>query len=494
MMRIYKYKSTFLTILVCMMGIFSKSTAQNVMASIFCETFDGTGDIGGNDGVFSSYGAISFPIRFDNDGWKMKKINGGANCIRLGNSSGSLFSYITTPAIPVNAGNLTLSFDAALWNTCKYSTLNIKKTLDGNNSNWKNIAITKGSFSTIQKQFSAITSGSLNLTFDNALTTSKNSYFFIDNIIVYQDNASDEQQQKAQRIILSGNFTQKDVNSFNKNLSKNFSIVSIDARQAVFPVGTTLTTGNKNCIIYATQASNVTNIENVVIDGKCENFKLYDGNTNISYPFCAVEDFTACNASYDRNFPSISEDRFYSVCLPFNFTASSGIRTIYKCSDYQNPFLKFIKTTNADGNTPTLISVTESQPFLSMENVTVKKTSSNVVCLKNTASACGVYRFHDNIVSDQETSAFGYSNGQFLKVTQTGYFKPFRVFFSILNINISSIAAPSAKLEVPEGIRTAQFDKCANNIIYSTNGRIVHNENLPSGIYIIHHKKHYIKR
>lgn len=478
----------------CLSGIPLRGIAQVIKASIFCETFDGTGDIGGNDGVFSSSGAISFPVRFDNKNWSEKSINGGAGCIRLGNSSGSTYSWIATPDIPVNAGNLTVSFDAGLWSTSKYATLNITRSLGGSNSSWKNVAITKGAFSTIEKQFNTESSGTLKLKFDNQVSTSKNSYFFIDNIVVYQDNASDEQQQKAHRIILSGNFTPEALLNLNRNLSQNFNIVSIDARDAVFPSGSTLDPANKNCLIYSSTSSNVMNQENVVVDGKCREFHLYDGNTEVSYPFYAAEGFTAEHASYDRDFSSAVAGGYYSsICVPFSFETSSGIKSIYQCTDYRDPVLEFTEVASVEGSSPALISVTEAQPFLSMNNVSVSKTSCSVSCFQNAASICGVYRLHDDIVSDQTASAFGYSSGQFLKVTQSGYFKPFRAFFSILNYRISSASSLSADFKVPAGIRSAAFEAGEQRTIYSLDGRVVRDKGVSPGIYVIHHKKLYLK-
>jgi hypothetical protein len=482
---------------ICLSGLSLQSFAQNVKASVFCETFDGTGDIGGNDGFFSDYGAISFPIRFDNAGWTQQSISGGSECIRLGKSSGSSASSITTPDIVVKAGDLTLTFDAGLWKKSKAAKMNIKRSLDGSNSSWTGVTVTNGAFSTIQKQFTAKADGTLNLTFDNKASSSKYSYFFIDNIIVYQDNASDEQQQKAQRIILSGNFTADNVQTLNQNLSQNFDVVSIDAREAVLPSGSTLTPANKNCIIYAVASSNVSNHENVVIDGICLNFNLYDGDKTVSYPFYADEDFTAENASYDRDFSSAAAGGYYSsVCLPFHFDTSAGIKTIYQCTDYKNPVLEFTAATGVDGNTPALIAVTEAQPFLSLKNVAVKKTSAKGSCFQSAASAYGVYRFHDDIISDAKTnsSAFGYSGGKFLKITQTGYFKPFRVFFSIMNVSLSSSSSLSASFKFPEGIRTIATDGESDHTVYSIDGRTVQGNNVSSGIYIVGHKKIYIKR
>lgn len=469
--------------------------SQNVQASVFFETFDGTAYISGNDGDFSTI-SNSFPVRYDNSNWTYTSNAplAAAQCIRMTTSKECHLKN----KISVNKGKIKISFTAGLFNTT-LNTIGLKPNPSSN------ITLSTGKMESYEYESSIRYAQDMNLEFHNNPNNKQSNftYFFLDNITVYQEESTDEQQKKAQRLVLSGTFDESQAASLNANIKDNKVIVDIDAKDATFPEGTTLTPGNKNCLIYASTTSNISNTENLVINGNCSSLVLYDGDHNNNFPFFAKEDFTADKASYDRDFTDALNGNYAStVCLPFSFGTSSGAKVnhIYNLTKFDGSTLSFTEISENESNTPALIHVKDAQPFKELTNVEVKKSTccmTNLTELQKYTTFCGVYLYHDDIISDNVTSAFGFSQGKLTKITQAGNYKPFRAFFTILTIAIKeSSATLSTKFEVPTSIQsTTVNDKPEEEKnIFDLQGRSVNTlSKAKSGIYIINHKKHYIK-
>lgn len=470
--------------------------SQNVQASVFFETFDGTAYVSGNDGDFST-SSNSFPVRYDNNGWTYTSNapSAAAQCLRMTTSQECHIKN----KISVNKGTIKISFTAGLFNTT-LNTIGLKPK--PNNT----ITLSQGKMENFEYESYVRYAQDINLEFHNNPNEKESNftYFFLDNITVYQEESTDEQQKKAQRLVLSGTFDESQTATLNANIKDNKVIVDIDAKEATFPFGTTLTPGNKNCLIYASDTSNLSNTENLVINSNCDSLVLYDGDHDNNYPFFAKEDFTVKKASYDRDFTAALNGNYAStVCLPFSFSTNSGAKLnhIYTLSKFDGSTLTFTEISENESNTPVLIYVNDAQPFKEMTNVEVKKSTccmTNLTELQKYTTFCGVYLYHNDIVSDDDvTSAFGFSQGKLTKITQTGNYKPFRAFLTILTNKIDESSNQlSTKFEVPTGIQDATVNSKpdAEKNIFDLQGRSVNTLNkAKSGIYIINHKKHYIK-
>lgn len=476
---------------------------QNVQASVFFETFDGTAFVGGNDGDFSS-SKNSFPIRYDyQHGWTNKANNkdiippsAGAQCVRLvgGNENEC---HIITPKINVKKGKIRLTFTAGLFN----DKVNIVVKTTSN----KTYTLTKGKMIDYENEINVGYDRDLTIDFNNqpGNSTKSFSYYFLDNVTLYQEESTDEQQKAAQRLILSGTFDESQTETLNNNIKDNMVIVDIDAKEATFPANTILTPGNKNCLIYASKSSNLSNENNLIIDSQCASLVIDDGDHENQYPFFAKEDFTALKASYNRDFSAALNGSYPStVCLPFSFSTNNGAKLdkIYTLSAFDGSTLTFNETSDLGSNTPAVIYVNDAQPFKQLTNVNVKKTSccmTNLTKSNNFTTFCGVYLYHNDIVSDQNTTAFGFSKGELKKITKSSNFQPFRAFFTILTNKISTSTAPSVKYQTPAGINNVTANTSPDHEkknIFDLQGRSIKDlDHAKSGIYIVDHKKQYIK-
>ncbi len=94
----------------------------------------------------------------------------------------------------------------------------------------------------------------------------------------------------------------------------------VDVTAAKLPASTTIATSdNPNRIIYA-NAGQVSNTQNVVVDGTCANLVVKDG-----YPFVATTGFNATSATYTMTaVASNGTSSFGTLCLPFPVTTLAG--------------------------------------------------------------------------------------------------------------------------------------------------------------------------
>ena len=207
----------------------------------------------------------------------------------------------------------------------------------------------------------ALTNKSLPMSLELSNKTSqlkKYSYFFLDDVCLYQDGATTEQISKAHKLILTGTFDAEKLSALNDALKSNDNIVSIDAKTATFPSGSIITTGNPNCLIFAAESTNLVNATNLVKGEACASLVLKDG-----YPFCSDGDFTASQASYSRSFAE--SNQWYTMCLPFGISLSdcSGVTRLATVKDVDGDgIINYTSTSSVEANTPCLIQVADADP------------------------------------------------------------------------------------------------------------------------------------
>ena len=481
----------------------------HIYASIFHESFDGTTDIGGNDGVFSSSSNMFYDktYRFDHSGWVASdNVRPGAQCVRLGMSYN--YTTLVTPAITTaNTSNTSykLRFRAGLWNSSKGTNIYIGSS---------HIALTAGAME--EKEYSFSKSGnSFTLAFATSSSSDKKdeneqAYLFLDEVTVYQSDATDAQIAAANKLILTGTFTKAEISALSTKLKDNDSIVSIDARTATIESGAELTVGNPNCLVYTSESAVLNNTQNWVKGSTCENLVLADGSTSNIYPFHADYDFTATNVSYDRAFTPGS---VCSTVLPFPIKKWDGIDELTSGGSYDGTNLNFTSITGetqVESNQPCLIKTSISQPFLNHTgvNATVKASYNQCYQLKKgyaiAAIMAGEYLLHrvtttNNSVSNDQ-GVYAFSNGFFyyMEPTAMANVRPFRCF---IGLKQSSVTAASPKIAVsihdnPSAIsKTTADNEKQQYKIYDLNGRYVGNSlgKLQKGLYIVNHKKILVK-
>lgn len=162
---------------------------------------------------------------------------------------------------------------------------------------------------------------------------------------------------------------------------------------------------------------------NVIQNGTCKNLVLTDGLT-----FNAPEGFEAANVTFNRKFTT---GNLSTVVLPFSFDAADVNGTVYKLESVENGVLSFKSVEGkADANVPYLVKTEGDNLFngTTLTNATVAQTPETV---ENSIAGTGVTHVGNfgetmEIMSDDQTSWYGYNkNGSFVKVL-SGTVKPFR--------------------------------------------------------------------
>lgn len=162
---------------------------------------------------------------------------------------------------------------------------------------------------------------------------------------------------------------------------------------------------------------------NVIQNGKCENFVLTDGLT-----FNAPEKFEAINVTFNREFKA---GQLSTVVLPFSFDVANVNGTVYKLKSVENGVLSFKSVEGtAEANVPYLVQTEGDNLFNNgtLTNATVAQTPKTV---ENSITGTGVTHVGNfgetmDITSNDQTSWYGYtSEGKFVKVSD-GTIKPFR--------------------------------------------------------------------
>ena len=499
----------FSVVLLCLGNdAFSQSNPASVTASIFYESFDAVCDIGGNDGIWSSSATQYATFAPDNEWTTSGTYYTAAQCIRLSGTSNSA-SYIEMKTGIPFLGSGYLEFKVGGFGSNSGKTVKYYYPYNGSHSSDK-YTYSKGSFTTVRNEFSSNTSG-----FSYKLKIEKmkndNSYFMLDDIILFKKDATASEQQNANKIVLTGDFTKADVEVLNKNISDNTKLTNIDATAATFPSDTKLTPGNKNCLIVAASGSNLTNNENIIVGGFCENLNLYE-----NYNFHSDCNFTATNVSYDRKF-SVESDGIAAgtVCLPFTLSKTSvpNLRFVGSFTGIKDKQIIFSKSDKITANEPFFMKASVSQPFLNLKSVNAevkestgcKKSHDTTNGTTNVCTITGIYtKYVDKIKNNTTNYALGYSGGVFGSLGDSVTVKPFRAVITAMNNSITG-----ATTSVPyildndelTGTGSVMSDGDVKVDVYSAEGRMLLRgvdrtnaiRELDKGLYIIGKEKVFIK-
>ena len=177
--------------------------------------------------------------------------------------------------------------------------------------------------------------------------------------------------------------------------------------------------------------------ENVVIDHKCENLKLTDGER-----FAAPTQFKATVANYSRTTPA----SFGTICLPF--TPDRANYTYYKLKSTSGSKLIFEIEDNPQANTPYLYRATNGN--MTAANVSISTEGAGEFAnagwtMKGTFETS---QFHaaDNV--------YALFEGKIYRNTGALTMNPFRAYFT----NDSSAGKFDIEIETPTGIQIISSD------------------------------------
>lgn len=140
---------------------------------------------------------------------------------------------------------------------------------------------------------------------------------------------------------------------------------------------------NPNLLIYA-KAGQVTNTQNVIIDGTCASLVLADGHS-----FAAPTVFTATSATYNMSAVATAAggEGFGTLCLPFEATTLAGEAYNLNQGATMGGELYATKVASIPANTPVLVKV---KGAYSGQNVSVAATKADAA--HESGELVGVYK------------------------------------------------------------------------------------------------------
>ncbi len=290
---------------------------------------------------------------------------------------------------------------------------------------------------------------------------------------------------------LHGRYTADAVSALlDAGLGANDILTSIDLTEATdVDESATLTTQNKNMLVYLGENKTIANEDNVVSGDICEKLVLHDGN----YPFSNDREFTAVSAGFDRAF----NKQHSTICLPFELNASdvAKIGKVYDFVKASGDKLHF--TTNETGTVayqPYMILPNSGTVFNDMGSKQIRVTESSPV------QADG-YSFNGvlspvQLLSDESATHYGYleSNGTFIQVGQENgaHCKPFRGYFTTVTAEGNS-KVMSVVFDDTTGVNQV-FESGVDGPSYDLGGMPVDSKDLPSGTVYIRNGKKNIKK
>ena len=158
-------------------------TVAGQMVSLpFYESFDTNDGKGGNDEEGWNGSIANNNIKYDNEGWEAKNVNGANQCAKAG--SGSAGGSLTTPTLAFEAGKTyKLTFKAAAWDgNNEKTTLNISST--SGTLNKTSVEMEKGAWTEYTVYLtSATAAGTIKFS-----TSSANNRFFLDEVEIEESN------------------------------------------------------------------------------------------------------------------------------------------------------------------------------------------------------------------------------------------------------------------------------------------------------------------
>ena len=210
---------------------------------------------------------------------------------------------------------------------------------------------------------------------------------------------------------------------------------------------------NSNALFVANDDDELTNDDNVIVSGTCDNLVLSDGN----YPFRAYSTFTATSVSYDRTFIAGKKS---TVCLPFALTAGEAAEAgkFYELAgvNAEGTALEFTDVT-ASGTTAYKPYIFEAKadgaPFNTYSSKTIAVTPNSLTFNGTTVedyTLTGVLSGSTDVAADYEgKTVYGWSGnsgeeGTFVKVGTGVSINPFRAYVVYSGDGGSSLARLAA--------------------------------------------------
>ena len=250
--------------------------------------------------------------------------------------------------------------------------------------------------------------------------------------------------------------------------------------------------------LFVTQASGIEGT-NVVSAGVCTKLVLTDG-----FPFYNPADFKAQEATYTRTVKA--ENRWGTVCLPFRSVENEDIR-YYHLSDIsteeQTGTMMLETATKTGGNTPLIFRKRSADATLLTftgeakddTGITVKESKD----MEDNASSekPDGWFFYGNVKKPQtvkatkDPNAYYIAEDQFWHVTSQVTIPAFRAYFT----STAPVTAVRFRLSTDDdtnGIEELTYDILAPEI-YDLNGRLVRQDKLKTGVYIINGTKTFIQ-
>ena len=237
---------------------------------------------------------------------------------------------------------------------------------------------------------------------------------------------------------------------------------------------TALATTNPNCLITA-NAGMVTNSQNVIVGGTCENLVLTDG-----HPFKAPANFTATAATYST---TINEEAGAgTLCLPFEAAIPEGVTAYTLTYTGGDKATAAAVATTIPANTPVLLNGSGAQTFTGSD-VAVDADATNT-----NGSMTGVFAS-----AAVPTGSYVLQKGSdgigFYKVVDSDpiTINPFRAYLTASGAPVHSLTVDYQNGEETgiQSVDNAQQTK--DNAIFDLSGRRV--VKAQKGIYIVNGKK-----
>ena len=242
---------------------------------------------------------------------------------------------------------------------------------------------------------------------------------------------------------------------------------------------------SKNSIIYLPGLTDVSDeINNVVVDGLCQNLVLTD-----KADFAPISGFTAVNAVYSKS--ELDTEGWYSCVLPYSFNIPEDIMVLSNASVDGN-VINFSEINDiVEANTPFLYKSNANEISFVANNVKIADEKN-----LESGELLGTYR----LIPAGETTGkliLNSTGSAFATATETASIPAFRAF-----INEQTTGANSYVIVIDDitginniGADDANSPKIVN--IYSIDGKLlrkgvnIHNalDEMENGIYIINNKK-----
>ena len=279
---------------------------------------------------------------------------------------------------------------------------------------------------------------------------------------------------------------------------------SVTAAQIQQQVATA--TGNDNALIIVSETTDDEGATNVIKKNDeagtaytCQNLQLTDNGT-----FTSPVSFTAATANYNRTVAAEAND-FGTICLPFSAVSDENIQFYQLTSSTGNAFV-FTPIDEAEANTPVLYK------RLNKENVTVNRTSVEVVPVQGEMAAAGTsYKMvgvfqPTSVVSEEGIAAVdGYAKivdpncyyikqGQFFSLNERMNLKPFRAYITPTNGGMMQV--PLMNINIEDNVHTdIQIIEGADKtvtIVYDLAGRRL--QKPEKGLNIVNGQKIILKK